>query len=71
MCFREISPHLNDVCIHLLTLCNVIIIIISLSLSLQVIKVCLQLLGHDPNYNYDSGDDNDDEEAMETDEFDE
>ena len=33
VCFREISPHLNDVCIHLLTLCNVIIISLSLSLS--------------------------------------
>ncbi|XP_019849564.1 PREDICTED: cullin-associated NEDD8-dissociated protein 1-like [Amphimedon queenslandica] len=47
VCFREISPNLND-----------------------VIKVCLQLLAHDPNYNYES-DDETEEEAMETDEFDE
>ena len=58
---------------HFVLLLLLLLLLLSLSLSfiLQVIKVCLQLLGHDPNYNYDSDDNNDDEEAMETDEFDE
>lgn len=47
VCFREISPNINE-----------------------IIKVCLGLLSHDPNYNYDEEED-DDEEAMETDDTDE
>ncbi len=39
----------------------------------QIVDVCLQMLSHDPNYNYDSdGEDKDDEamdDDMETDDF--
>ena len=43
---------------------------LQISLAPQIIKVCLGLLSHDPNYNYDEEEDND-EEAMETDDTDE
>ena len=39
-------------------------------LLLQIVNVCLQMLSHDPNYNYDSdegGEENEDD--METDDF--
>ena len=39
---------------------------------LQVVDVCLRMLSHDPNYNYDSseGEEWPDDDVMDTEEFD-
>lgn len=44
-----------------------------MSCCLQIVDVCLQMLSHDPNYNYDSDEERDNEaneDDMETDDFD-
>lgn len=72
-CFREITPYIAEVWKLKPPPGNDSLI--GSFFFAQIVDVCLQMLSHDPNYNYDSDEDRDEDEAMEddmeADEFDE
>lgn len=62
-CFREITPYIREVRFWY----GISMSGSNLVLFWQIVDVCLHMLSHDPNYNYDSDEEVGGDEAMEDD----